>query len=275
MSDIEARYKNAYPRRDGFSSWQLAHEKPEYKQIRKIPFYQRVPEMIPFIGEEYEQGKGALLICKNYGVPNVDGEQLNECPEYWHKLSADEDVPLKRLTEFLAKSDIDTETHGNAIASGWINPRYHMTAENKGWIWHKIVDRIIPSNHKPFGTVPGGNSNEYISQNQREHIYQHLSFMNFFTRPGTLTTDIDIKKEDIEQSYKVLERVVDILRPKIIFTFGGVVDKCLGWREVFETKSTKTKVINLYSPFARGKATKEHKQIKLLPELLNKHLNGR
>ncbi len=230
--------------------YELGYDNEIFKELSEIGFYQKVPEMIPFVGNKYKVGKGTLLVCKNYSVPSVQEKQLNHDADEWYELSID------KLNNFLNPEN----------ASDWINLRCHMSNAHPGWVWYKLADHIIESNHKPFGEIPNYNPGDEIKQEHREVVYKHLSLMNYFTRPGTLSTDIDISEQDKHISYSVFTKVVGILKPKVIVFFGDTVQEVFSDSDRKEPNESQInsdiEIVNLYSPSAIGRGGYPSKALK-------------
>lgn len=198
-----------YPARD----YELSYDDKYgiYEKLLEIPFYQRIPYTIPFIGCNYKKKEGILLVCSHFSMPDyeIPKHQINTDINEWYRLVF-EGPELDKKASYLFENQLKNKDGTCCHTGDWINVRCHMNDSNSGWPWYKLADAIIDNN------VWGGNFiNE--QQGQRENVFQYLSLMNYYVRPGTGGILERKRKRDKEESIRVFKEVVSALKPKLIF----------------------------------------------------------
>ena len=196
---------------------QLSYSDGMYSALQNIPFYKHVkPTMLPFIGTDYDDSTNkVLLVCKSFAVPRVktQGVQLNEDPDIWYRAKKEEMEKFFRLDD----PEVENNDEDKFKVHGWLEAIYHLTNENKGWVWWKLVNAILGIKDKPFQDSP----QDKYEQKKRNSVYKHLALMNYFTRPATGNAkNLNIRKKDRQESYKAFKKTVEALDPQFIFIFG-------------------------------------------------------
>ena len=168
---------------------------------------------IPLVGKYYfKSKKKVLLVCKCFSAPPFDKKdshkQINETPEKWYYA---EDKDMKKFLTHTVPGKPEDQVWG------WLQANNHLTNENRGWVWSKLVNAILGIKDKPFQDSP----QDKYEQKKRNSVYKHLALMNYFTRPATGNAkNLNIRKKDRQESYKAFKKTVEALDPQFIFIFG-------------------------------------------------------
>ena len=149
------------------------------EQFRLIEHYQRYPQMMPFVGEGYEEYRTLLLLESHYLPDNSD----------FH-----------------------------CDAERWYNGRSHsLSEEEKRWIHTRNItnDRCHWDGGKSIGTInlalieALGRERE-----ERDNMFQYFCYMNAFQRPAIKGRGIQETCLDIEKSDEVIRQVIETLKPR-------------------------------------------------------------
>lgn len=176
-----------------------------YKQLKGIEIYKKYPQMLPKLGDYY-QNKKLLLVCESFYFPTNPVEYKNHkkyqehCqPDWWYGND---------------HTSIIKDEQVNAL--DWIDmhnlPLYYNNGKPRPWatlgktiieaqVWHEL-------------------SNEENDRNKRlmsqEKALSFCSMMNYFTRPADQSDGLKPQKLDIEWSARTFWEVVNILEPDAI-----------------------------------------------------------
>jgi hypothetical protein len=166
-------------------------------QLCSIEHYQKFPVMRPFIGMNYGQISGKILLIaeSHYLPPN---STINKIPENWYSST---------------QKDLSTEE------IEWINTR-----------------KIIGGNWKPAGHMIFKELNNQISKfidTSEFRAMSSIAFMNGFQRPAPVTGD-SIKNFCSSMDYKIgaetIERVINIIQPDLVIFVSKLTWDRLGSR---------------------------------------------
>ena len=149
-------------------------------ELKKIDHYLRYPQMLPFIGDEFEKTK-LLLIAESHYLPPNSKVILDGSNDFKKWYEADEDT--------LEQEDKD-----------WIHTR--ETIKNNTTTMKNLQEVL-----KLAGENLG-----------KTDKYEYVAFMNCMQRPaGYYPGNIKSwKKVDNEKAREVVQKVVKILQPKAI-----------------------------------------------------------
>ncbi len=177
------------------------HHTTKYdNDFNKIPFYKKYPEYLPFIGKKFDENSKILLLGESHYLPKSSVVHKN--PSNWYKGS-------------------------NSLLSGeeplWINTR-------------RVVNNIhgknkpIPQKWKRSRTIYRNIEKALIESGLPvvDNLFCNLAFMNSFQRPAEVTGEsIDVHPIDIEESAKVINRVIEIIKPEHICFVSSKASKSL------------------------------------------------
>jgi len=167
----------------------LHHTTKYDDQFNLVPFYNKYPEYLPFVGKGFQDHSKILLLGESHYLPKESTCQQN--PLIWCNSTS------VRLSN-------------NELA--WINTR-------------RVVNNIHgeskpkPQKWKPTRTIYRNVEAAMIASGmpKNDNLFSHVAFMNAFQRPAEKTGDsIKVHKIYIEQSIAVINHVIDIIKPNHI-----------------------------------------------------------
>jgi hypothetical protein len=155
--------------------------------LSAVEHFRRYPEMLPFLGSDYEKNNipRILLVAESHYLP--DGSTIHLDPSDWHKGN----------NENLSEEE-----------RRWINTRgilhcgKNQVWKAKGHTIYRHIEQVLLKAGLPH----------------RENMFEYVAFMNFFTRPAIYKgsfKDIATKK-DIDHSKNVFEKVIRIINPEMV-----------------------------------------------------------
>lgn len=181
-------------------------EKFDYN-LQKLAHYQNFPEMLPFIGDNYEKTR-LLIVGESHYLPT--GSTIQQNPEEWYKSNNEQ-----------------------------------LTEKEKGWINTRAVlkDFFISPTYKPFRIFYSiaqaiQEKSLELKNSDVSEIFNNFSMYNFFQRPAESEGEsINNTSLDIEKAENTLHHVIQSILPKFII-FVSV--------KAWESFNTKT-FIDLYN----------------------------
>ena len=242
---------------------ELSYDHRLYDDLHKIPLYQNIPYMMPFIGSEYNKTK-ILLVCNTYYVPNYKevGAQLNEEIDRWYSIAKGKKLrngrlptngDKKKLDHFLTKGYSYGNRDDPTPAHSWINPRCHLDSRNSGWPWYKLAIAAL-QDEELINKVPAlkgcksyKNHDGEGKRYWRGKFYRYLALTNYHIRPTTEEEKPDFNQRDIEESKEIFLQALEVLEPKLIC----IVHKnlyCSIKEEVLQDINDRIKVHLIYCP---------------------------
>lgn len=167
----------------------------------QLPHLKNYPELLPFIGDNWNESKLKTLIIAESHYIDINGLK-NFHIENWYENSSKD----FNQTKLIENKDYYTN---------YINTRYNVDfaekIKEKGFKKPYIVYYNIKKEIK-----------EHISDmKDQEYIFSYFSFYNYFQRPALIQGE-SIKdertKKDIEIAYDTIKKIVTIIKPKkVIF----------------------------------------------------------
>jgi len=190
-------------------------------KLKECEIYQKHPQLLPFIGKNYGNGKfnKLLIIGESHYISNTylagenkgndrKKEELKYIFENWYEIS---------------NSDLNNEECNDI---GWTTTRKTITGSEARF--NKRVRSAL--------------------NNLSEDLFSCISFMNFFQRPASLKTSINSDEKDIKIANETLQFVCDIIRPDcLLFLSKKSKDNFVGKSENFPDKE---KIAVVYHPTA-------------------------
>ncbi|MFZ4798682.1 MAG: hypothetical protein ACOYMA_14380 [Bacteroidia bacterium] len=149
------------------------------KEFEKIEHYQRMPQMMPWVGNMYgKKLKKILFIAESHYFPKGSVIHLDKIK--WYQI---------------LKKDLNSEE------IEYSNTRYALQKNYKrNTIWREPAKIMIELG---------------ISKNS-ENIYENFAYYNFFQRPALEGKEILINAQDIEIANFTFNENIKILKPEII-----------------------------------------------------------
>lgn len=163
--------------------------------LLRISHYKQHPQMIPFVGKDWDKTRKILVIGESHYLDDNDDETTKRGNrniwENWYKISS------KKLT--------DTQLSWTSTAL-LINEAIETNHFYPGWgIWKNIKDAIIESGFNPN------------AENTSKALC-YIAYMNFFQRPALKSGEsITSDENDIKIANNTLSNVVDIIKANYIF----------------------------------------------------------
>lgn len=150
-------------------------------ELGAIPFYQRYPEYMPFVGSHYgENGPKILLVAESHYLPKNSTIHLN--PETWYRGSS---------------TDLTQEERK------WINTRGVVSSgKNQRWkhkghaIYRNLEQALIEAGYP-----------------ECDNTFRFVASMNGFPRPAKEKTSLKVSKLDTSNALEVLNDVIDVISP--------------------------------------------------------------
>lgn len=157
-------------------------------ELMLLPFYQKYPEYLPFIGKLYNEHK-ILLLGESHYFPKESW--FHKIPENWYSGSNKKLTSEERL--WCNTRRVVNNIHGNKIP------------EPQKWKKSRTIYRNIENSMIDSGFP--------LSDN----LFCNVAFMNAFQRPAEDTGEsIKVLKIDVEQSVVVINHVIEIIEPESI-----------------------------------------------------------
>jgi len=164
----------------------MAHFTERFDQsLKRIKHYQQFPELLPWIGEEYDSKdhKKLLLI----------GES--------HYLPANSIIHLDSSTWYGS-----TSKELNNEERGWINTREIINSGcNRSW---------EPSGHRIYKNIEQAILDSGFQPQNKENTYRYVAYYNFFQRPGSKS--LMIKDDDERLAISLFNDLLTILDPHFV-----------------------------------------------------------
>jgi hypothetical protein len=177
------------------------------EKLLQIKHYQKHPQMIPFIGDDYgKKYKKLLVVAESHYISNCDENSKPRDPqEYENTIKNWYDLNCKQLKFY----DIESTNTSELIY------KTNLINDNDN-------NHII---HKLYSTINGAiQDNPLTKLNEGEKLFKHIAFMNFYQRPadtdGGSVIPID---EDNKFANDNLYEVVQILKPDCITILSSLV----------------------------------------------------
>lgn len=167
------------------------------KQLKTLSHYQNYPQMLPFIGEDYDiQSQRLLIIAESHYLPENSSLDLSK----WYEMD---------------------ETSLSEAEKEYINSREVLLAhyKNQRLIFKPIADAIL----------------EYgFNLKDSSNVFKYVAWYNFFQRPAEVTGEsIKPTKEDREKAEEAFEHIFQTINPThVIF----VSSKSWGWAGILRYK---------------------------------------
>lgn len=186
----------------------------------EIGEYNRYPQMIPWVGCQYDNGnhKRVLLIGESHYLPDCADEEFRT-PVGWY---------------YQEGLDSDSESYS------WTNTRKIVsigpTIWTKGHSLYREVNKVIAN-------IKGENSKE-------ENMFQHVAYYNYFLRPA-YPKGCSFKKVCVEMdenvAFNAFRNIVQIINPDFIYFFSKFAWDSL-WDSLHKEKLNFTNIEMDYSP---------------------------
>lgn len=157
--------------------------------IKEIGEYNRYPQMMPWVGSEYETGnhKKILLIGESHYLPDCADEELRT-PEGWYY-----------------QEDLDSES------CSWTNTREVAGIGPSKWAKGHSLYREV---NKVIANIKGENS--------KDNMFKYVAYYNYFLRPafpkGESFKKV-CKEIDEKVAFDAFNEVIKILKPDYIYFF--------------------------------------------------------
>ena len=164
--------------------------------LSKIDFYQKYPDMMPFVGDNYlsKVHKKLLIVGESYYLPNK--VEIHHNADEWYKSKQDR---------------LENEFKGKNIKNGleWMSCRqlFALPKWNKK-SGHSVYNEIACCLKKCLNA--DGDSKNFISE---------IAFTNFYQRPAEkegASMKHFAKKIDVEYGYSILAEVINAITPDVI-----------------------------------------------------------
>ena len=173
----------------------------------KISHYARQPQMMPFVGKRWLEGKGLLIVTESHYLPPGSGETSRR----WYSLSQKDLSDEEKAWTFTF--DIVNYDVEQMINNSWL-PKGHTLFRNIAYAMGKFT--------------PSGS-----------HIFHFCALMNYYQRPAEETGEsISVTNEDRNFAFKNLCEVAKVINPACIFFCTSK-----GWRD-FNSSHKKHKCLD-------------------------------
>ena len=189
------------------SSFTTKHD----EQLQTLVHYQNYPEMLPFIGTNYDSQEKKLLII---------GES--------HYL------PKDTLVDVMKWYEMDSSM---------------LSDDDRDYIWTRNVEWLHDKEKSPFKPIARAISETGFNPTHEFNvleIFKHLAWCNFFQRPAEKTGEsINPRQLDREKSEEVLVHIFETIQPThVVF----VSSKAWDWSEILRDKCKDEPIIFDYAP---------------------------
>ncbi|GAB4200463.1 MAG: hypothetical protein Fur0023_03860 [Bacteroidia bacterium] len=163
-------------------------------QLKQIPHYQKFPQMLPFIGDNYDNicgGKVKILVLgESHYFPKESN--IHTDAKKWYNEISEKDL--------------------NEIEKDWIDTREIVEGE-----WKSL-------SHLIFALINEALAQFKQFQFEGKKSIQGIAFMNAFQRPSVEEDSIknihdednEQKDIDVQESCKVLKKVIEIIQPNLV-----------------------------------------------------------
>lgn len=170
--------------------WQ-SKEKYDNKLIEKIYHYQIHPEMLPYVGELYDDVKILLV-----------GESHYLCTEF-----------SKYSDDNIFKKYVKERWYGEPVPKGFPNEHYFNTRR----VVHNFLVERRSRAHSIFRNPAKGIIEALDLKDVTDsEAFSACAFMNYFQRPALISGEsIEDNPKDRKESYKVFKHCQEILKPDI------------------------------------------------------------
>ncbi|WP_448549590.1 hypothetical protein [Thalassotalea fusca] len=163
-------------------------------ELSSIEHYQKYPNLIPWVGDNYSSATHRLLILGESHYLNKDSTYHHDA-ETWY-----------RGIDVIAFKDLHWMNTENIIRHGLKNNWY----EKSKLIYKNLSKALIESNLDEFNV---------------EQPFHNICYLNYFQRPAeTAGKSIKVKDLDSQMSCKVVNDVIGIVKPNIV-----VFSSALAW----------------------------------------------
>ncbi|MBA6287471.1 hypothetical protein [Colwellia sp. MB3u-4] len=164
------------------------------KELSSIDHYQKYPNLIPWIGDGFNDAKHKLLILGESHYLD-EGSHYHHNPQEWYAgidVSAFEDLGWMKTANIIR----------NGINNGW--------KQKSKLIYKNLSKALIESKVEEFDI---------------EQPFQKLCYLNYFQRPAEKTgKSIKVSDLDSKRSSSVVNEVIAIVKPHIV-----VFSSTLAW----------------------------------------------
>jgi len=161
------------------------------EKLKAIQHFQNHPQMIPFVGINWNGIYSSLLIiAESHYIENRDNNKQKEIIENWYDI----------LSTKLSENDRIWTSTADIID----NSKYLEGGESNGHRIYLHIDKAI---------IESG-----LKRENNEKMFQYVSFMNFFQRPSESESEsINVNKRDQKVANETLKQVINIIKPNYIF----------------------------------------------------------
>jgi hypothetical protein len=166
------------------------HTNNQKTDLISVEHFIKYPSLIPFIGEEYENGphKRLLIIGESHYLPQDSTIHMN--PDQWyagdHNLLSNEEISWMSTSDLIVdslKTDFKTPAHKIFQEIAFV---LDQISDNKT-DWHDKMSNI-----------------------------NKIAFMNFFQRPAVSGLSVVPTKIDIDVANQTVNSVIQIIKPELI-----------------------------------------------------------
>lgn len=155
------------------------------KQLKAIKHYQKFPQMLPFIGSDYDNicnGKVRIFVLgESHYFPK--NSVIHKDAEKWYHQITEKDL--------------------NEEEKDWINTREILMGD-----WE-------PQSHKIYENINDALA-EFDAFNKIKRPIDGIAFMNAFLRPANEGKGIEPTELDISESAKVINEIIKIIQPTLV-----------------------------------------------------------
>ena len=206
---------------------------------KDIKFFELHPELLPYIGEEFNRTK-VLVVGESF---------------YLSEGYAKEETAVKKVMEKWYSTPTKDLVMPSDIKPIWIDFSVKSSAEfistdkdnNGNWLgWKQAVDKF--NTRGICGSQGGGRIiGEYVEQfqdaqkvsNMKDtNLVKYVAFMNYFQRPNIKSESFKaikgIEKEEYGYAFDIFAQVVEILNPDVILVMSAKI-----WRWEFDKTFSK------------------------------------
>ncbi|WP_059369541.1 hypothetical protein [Treponema endosymbiont of Eucomonympha sp.] len=171
---------------------QMTYKNKKYdKDLRNILHYKQHPQMIPFVGRDWDKMGKMLVVGESHYLNDDEKRENRNTWKNWYNITKKEltnDQSVWTSTACMINADIK----GNFFPNG------HR-------IWKNVRDAIVETGFNPNG------------ENPSEALYS-IAFMNFFQRPALESGEsITYDENDIRTANSTLNGVVNAIGANYIF----------------------------------------------------------
>lgn len=173
---------------------------------KNLQVFDRFPDFIPFVGEEYDSGKHKklLLIWESYYDTTKPVREIIKCTDSWYF-----DAKKEEIKEVFGKKTNDYERSWNFAS------KMHKEGKDRLFKWKKKKRTKIPN--WTFQNVEMVLNEK--TKEQDKNSFKYCAGYNYYLRPASNSSSIKSKNLDEEVARKTLKKIIDILEPDIVVFF--------------------------------------------------------